>query len=91
MLEKEIINTNVFGKGCIGCLAHKKDIMIAYNYQGSDDIVNLYLTTEQAKNLLDNLKKQLKNNKFCSCPNVDVYEIGEGKLKCSKCNKKHRK
>ncbi len=58
--KKEIKDITVHGGGCIGCKRHKKDIMIAYSHNGSDDITDLFFTTEQAKELLKRLGERLQ-------------------------------
>ena len=60
--EKEIKDVTVHGNECIGCGKHKKDIMIAYSYDGSDDIIDLFFTTEQAESLLKRLGERLAEN-----------------------------
>ena len=60
--EKEIKYVTVHGNECNGCEKHKKDIMIAYNHNGSDDIIDLFFTTEQAQSLLKRLGERLAEN-----------------------------
>tara|TARA_B110000093_G_C12949501_1_gene401816 strand:+ start:2078 stop:2281 length:204 start_codon:yes stop_codon:yes gene_type:complete len=60
--EKEIKNVTVHGNECIGCDKHKKDIMIACSINGSDEILDLFFTTEQAESLLKRLGERLAEN-----------------------------
>ncbi len=60
--EKEITSVTIHGNECIGCKKHKKDIMIAYSHNGSDDITDLFFTTEQAESLLKRLGERLAEN-----------------------------
>lgn len=55
----------VNGKGCNGCVRHKKDVMVTITVAGppSGTIFHDYfLTTEQASSLRDELDKVLKQN-----------------------------
>ncbi len=61
-MEKQIVNIRVYDKGCIGCKKFKKDIMIAYDQTDNSIITDLFLTQEQAKGLLEELKEQIDYN-----------------------------
>ena len=60
--EKEITSITVHGNECIGCKKHNKDIMIAYTDNNSDEIIDLFLSTEQAESLLKRLSEGLAEN-----------------------------
>lgn len=52
------------GKGCNGCRAVKMDIMLSMNLKSDPtDIMDVFLTTKQAEDLILNLQKQLEFNK----------------------------
>lgn len=60
--EKEIERISVHGSECIGCIRHKKNIMISYSFKGSDEIIDLFFTTEKAKFLLKRLGHLIQLN-----------------------------
>lgn len=58
----EIDYIRVYDKGVIGCLRNKKDIMISIcGPNGSID--DVFLTQTQAEQLLEDLKKEVNENK----------------------------
>lgn len=59
-------NIQVYNKKCVGCINHKKDIMIAIDgYQnnlGTETVHDLFLNSEQAQKLINLLQIKLKEN-----------------------------
>lgn len=52
------------GKGCNGCRAVKMDIMLSMNLKSDpSDVMDVFLTTKQAEDLIAGLQKQLEFNK----------------------------
>lgn len=62
MNEAIIKEIRAFGKGCLGCERHKKDIMLAYNSEGNENIVDLFLSQKQAEGLVSELSEALSRN-----------------------------
>lgn len=56
-------NLQVHGNKCIGCIEHKKDIMISFDIEKNQYIHDLFLTTEQAERLISLLQQRLQENK----------------------------
>ena len=54
-METIITSIRVFDKNCIGCTRNEKDVMIAYTHDDTEDIVDIFLTQDQAKTLTDDL------------------------------------
>lgn len=52
----------VYGKHCIGCSSRNKSVMISVQTNESEDITDLFLSTEQAEILIKDLEKILKLN-----------------------------
>jgi hypothetical protein len=62
--EVEIKNIRAYDKGCIGCVRHKKDVMIAFDSTNEEyDIKDLFLTQGQAEYLHKELGKVINSNK----------------------------
>jgi hypothetical protein len=65
--EIDVKSIRAHDKGVIGCLKHKKDIMISYNSNDSEkdgsEIIDLFLSQEQAEGLLEELKLRIEVNK----------------------------
>lgn len=64
-LKKVVDFTNVQGKGCLGCLSVSKDIMITYTLQDDSykDFHDIFLTNEQAEELINQIQLRIKQNK----------------------------
>lgn len=62
MKEAIVTYINAYGKDCVGCTRHKKDIMLAYNSEGNENIVDLFLTRKQAEDLLNEISGALSRN-----------------------------
>ena len=54
-------SARVYDKECNGCKRVKKDIMLAILTE-SNDLMDLFFTTEQAKKLIIELEKKIKQN-----------------------------
>lgn len=65
--EIDVKSIRAHSSGVIGCVRHNKDIMISYNSNNvekdSDDIIDLFLTQEQAEDFLAELSQRVKANK----------------------------
>ena len=61
-MDSTVDNIRAFDKEVHGCKRHKKDIMISFQTEGSRDFHDIFLTNEQAKGLIESLKKSLKTN-----------------------------
>lgn len=67
-MEFLLENIRVHGR-VNGCVKHKKDIMISFQSEddkvtnGMKDIHDIFLTTKQAEELLEELKNKLEFNK----------------------------
>lgn len=61
--EIDVRNIVVHGKDCSGCKRHEKAIMLTYieNKEGAE-IIDLFLTQEQAEGLILALSKNIKDN-----------------------------
>lgn len=46
---------SVHNRKCIGCMTHRKDIMISFTRKGDPMVYDLFLTYEQARNLTESL------------------------------------
>lgn len=57
-----ITSIKVFDKNCIGCVRHKRHAMIAYTSDNPEDITDIFLTQDQAKDLADDLVIVIKRN-----------------------------
>lgn len=56
-------NTKVHGKTCIGCQEKKRDVMISFMGENTNNLVHdLFLTDEQAMFLIVQLKLAIKRN-----------------------------
>jgi len=68
-MEGSLENIRVHDKGVNGCIRHKKDIMLSFQLEGDKstnglkDIHDIFLTTNQAEELLEGLKQKLETNK----------------------------
>lgn len=64
---------NAYGKTCIGCEKFKRDIMVSFMVEGKEtDFFDFFLTDEQARRLLQQLKERLDQNKSEEI-NSEVY------------------
>ena len=63
-METTITSIKAYDKDCIGCVKHKRDIMIAYTADDPEgaDIIDLFLTQVQAKILANDLAIMIKCN-----------------------------
>lgn len=62
-MEGIVKNVQVFDERCIGCEKFEKQIMVSFMVDGSDEINDLFFSTEQAEYLRDALIKRLNENK----------------------------
>lgn len=53
-------NTSVHPRSCIGCKAHNRDIMLSFLQDGT--VHDVFLTTEQATDILHQIKERLRRN-----------------------------
>jgi predicted DCC family thiol-disulfide oxidoreductase YuxK len=58
-------NIRVYDKNCVGCKKFKKDVMVSFMIKEDEtnDIHDIFFTTEQAESLRDQLTKKLEQNK----------------------------
>lgn len=61
-MDSTINNIRAFDKEVHGCKRHKKDIMISFQTEGSRDFHDIFLTNQQAEELIVSLQKSLKTN-----------------------------
>lgn len=61
-MNDSITDIKAFDKNCIGCQNHKKEIMISFRTEGKPDFNDIFLSEEQAKNLVLSIEKSLKIN-----------------------------
>lgn len=59
--EKDVNTFTIHGKHCMGCTRRKKDIMISCSH-GNKEIVDLFFTDAQARELLEKLTQRLEEN-----------------------------
>ena len=52
----DIVFTKVYDKGVIGCITHKKDLMITFSTDNKN-IHDIFLTQKQGRELLKELRK----------------------------------
>lgn len=57
-----VTSIKVFDKNCIGCARHKRHVMIAYTFDNSEDITDIFLTQDQAEDLANDLVVITKRN-----------------------------
>ena len=59
-----ISHTIVHDKGCMGCIRHKKDVLVVLvETADGKNSKDLFLSTEQAEKLVEQLQKVLERNK----------------------------
>ena len=56
-------NIQIYNKKCIGCINHDKDIMLSFDNEDEIEIHDLFLSTQQAKRIIELLQKRLEENK----------------------------
>jgi hypothetical protein len=64
-MELIIKSIRTYYRGVIGCKRHNRDIMIAFTHEAETEpnaVHDLFLTQEQAVDLLNDLKKSLGQN-----------------------------
>jgi hypothetical protein len=64
-MELIIESIRTYYRGVIGCKRHNRDIMIAFTHEAEKEpnaVHDLFLTQEQAVDLLNDLKKSLGQN-----------------------------
>ncbi len=61
-MEFIVKTLQVHGKNCIGCLYHKKDVMISLSTLKDLYFHDIFLTNTQAQQLIIQLRKTLRNN-----------------------------
>ena len=61
--EAFVESIRVHSKGVIGCVRHKKDIMISLTKEGDKNFYDFFLTQEQAESLLKELTQRINQNK----------------------------
>lgn len=61
-MDIKVKNIRAYGKGCIGCQNTGTDIMISYMPENSDQIIDLFLTQEQAEAFQPELCQALVRN-----------------------------
>ena len=55
-MEYNIKNTTVHYKECIGCKAHKKDVMVSFQADETENnIHDVFMTNDQAKTLVNQI------------------------------------
>lgn len=60
-MEKIVRNTISSDKHCIGCKKFNRDIMVTM-VDEDKEFYDFFLTTEQAENLMESIKRNLINN-----------------------------
>ena len=59
-----ISHTTVHDKGCMGCIRHKKDVLVVLvETADGKNSKDLFFSTEQAEKLIEQLQKVLERNK----------------------------
>jgi hypothetical protein len=61
----EIITTliDVKGKNCMGCKRHNQDVMVTFMDAKTNELVDVFMTTKFAQNLVTQTNTVLKDNK----------------------------
>ncbi len=60
----QVSHTITHGNNCMGCIRHKKDVMITLvETPGGEQYTDVFLTTEQGEKLYEQLGKVLDRNK----------------------------
>jgi hypothetical protein len=54
----------VYDKNCKGCKRHKSDVMISYMDSESADIIDMFITQDEAKSLVKELLKIIEQNEL---------------------------
>lgn len=57
-----VTSIKAYGKKCMGCLMAERDIMIAYTCDNGENIINLFLTQDQAKFLANEITEMIEYN-----------------------------
>ena len=73
-MEIIVKNIQVYPRTCVGCVTQNRDIMVAVLDKQSDrdDIHDVFLTTEQAEQLVRDLQDRLKTNLEKPVPTILV-------------------
>lgn len=77
MADKVTVNVAVTGKNCIGCLRHKRELMLTLQDAADDagcKFNDWFLTREQAESLIADLKRRLSEN---DKEETQFYDNGE--------------
>jgi hypothetical protein len=61
-MEFIVKTMHVYGKNCLGCQYHKKDVMLSFSTPEGLRIHDIFLTNAQAQQLIIQLRKTLRNN-----------------------------
>ncbi len=61
--EYEVKYARAYSKKCIGCMRHKKAVMISMSSEKEEGIQDYFFTKEQAKRLFNELGRVLIENK----------------------------
>jgi NMD protein affecting ribosome stability and mRNA decay len=61
--EYEVKYSRAYSKKCIGCMRHKKSVMISMSNEKEEGIQDYFFTKEQAKRLFNELGRVLMENK----------------------------
>ncbi len=75
-MELIINSIRTYYRGVIGCKRHNRDVMIAFTHQAETEpnaVHDLFLTQEQAVDLMNDLKKSLAQNEGDSA-NAEVCQ-----------------
>ena len=62
LMEVIITKIHAFTRKVMGCVKHKKDIMISFTESGDTGVHDLFLTTEQAEGLRESLTRAIQIN-----------------------------
>lgn len=61
-METNVFNARAYDQECLGCKKFKAKIMLSLQPDAKGDIHDFFLTTEQAKGLVEELTKRLQHN-----------------------------
>jgi hypothetical protein len=59
---KEITSIQAYGRCCVGCQEHQKDVMLSFQFEEHGGVNDIFLTTKQAEYLAEKLLVALRGN-----------------------------
>jgi len=67
-MEANINTIHTYGKKCVGCVTHNKEVMVTYTIvedrYSTKEFYDLFLSKDQAKKFLNDLKETIESNEL---------------------------